>query len=280
MRTYLDCIPCFFKQALKAAKIAGADKNTQKKVLDELSKLIPKLSLGATPPEMGRIVYQLVGNLTKNNDPFKEIKKNSNEFALNLYPELKKKIARSEDRILTAIRLAIAGNVIDYGAPNPFDIEEEIENCLKKDFAIFDYPEFKQALDNAKSVLYLGDNAGEIVFDKILIEELKKETIYAVRDKPIINDVLIEDAYDCGIDKVAKIISNGSDAPGTILNLCSPEFLEVYNKAPLIISKGQGNFETLSEAKKPIFFLIKVKCPVIAKDLGCKVNDIILKSNL
>ena len=279
MRTYLDCIPCFFTQALKAARIAGADGNMQKKILDEVSKLVPDFPLDSTPPEMGRIVYQLVNKLTGNEDPFREIKKDSNQLILNLYPKLKMMVENSKDRVLTAISLATVGNIIDYGAPTSFEIEEEVANCLKSNFAVFDYSEFKQALDNAESILYLGDNAGEIVFDKLLIEELGKETIYVVRNKPIINDVLIEDAHDCGIDKIARVISSGSDAPGTVLNLCSREFLEIYHKAPLIISKGQGNFETLSEERAPIFFLLKVKCPVIAKDMGCKVNDMILKSN-
>jgi len=280
MRTYLDCIPCFFVQALKAARIAGADENMQKKILDEVSKLVPDFPLESTPPEMGRIVYQLVSKLTGNEDPFREIKKSSNQLILNLYPKLKMMVKNSEDRLLTAIKLATAGNIIDYGAPASFEIEEEVANCLKSNFAVFDYLEFKQALDNTKSVLYLGDNAGEIVFDKLLIEELGKNIIYVVKDKPIINDALIEDARDCGIDKIARVISSGSDAPGTVLNLCSREFLEIYHEAPLIISKGQGNFETLSEEKAPIFYLLKVKCPVIAKDIGCKVNDMILKSNL
>jgi len=280
MRTYLDCIPCFFAQALRAARIAGADENIQKKILDEVSKLVPDLPLDSTPPEMGRIVYQLINKLTGNEDPFREIKKSSNQLILNLYPKLKMMVENSEDRLLTAIKLATAGNIIDYGAPTSFEIEEEVANCRKSDFTVFDYSEFKQALDSTESILYLGDNAGEIVFDKLLIEEMEKNIIYVVRDKPIINDALIEDARDCGVDKIARVISSGSDAPGTVLNLCSREFLEIYHKAPLIISKGQGNFEALSEETAPIFYLLKVKCPVIAKDIGCKVNDLILKSNL
>ena len=280
MRTYLDCIPCFFTQALKAARIAGADENMQKKILGEVSKLVPEFPLDSTPPEMGRAVYQLVNKLTGNEDPFREIKKSSNHLILNLYPKLKLMVENSEDRLLTAIKLATTGNIIDYGAPTSFEIEEEVADCLKSDFTVFDYSEFKQALDSTESILYLGDNAGEIVFDKLLIEKLGKNIIYVVRNKPIINDALIEDARDCGIDKIAKVISSGSDAPGTVLNLCSREFLEIYRKAPLIISKGQGNFETLSEERAPIFFLLKVKCPVIAKDIGCRVSDMILKSNI
>jgi len=259
---------------------------TQKKVLDELSRLIPKIGLNSTPPEIGRIIYQLVSKITGEKDPFKEIKQKSNKQSLELYPDLKAKIETSNDRLLTAVRLAIAGNVIDYGVQNHFVIEEEIENCLQRDFAIFDYGDFKEALDKTDRILYLADNAGEVVFDKILIEEIRKldsprgrQIFYVVRDRPVINDALVEDAHACGIKKVAEVVSSGSDAPGTILELCSQEFLKLYEQARMIISKGQGNFEALSDEDKPIFFLLKAKCSVIAKDIGCRTGDVILKSN-
>lgn len=280
MKTYLECIPCFFKQALIASQIAGADEVTQKKVLDKLSQMIPDFSLEQKPPEMGKDIYALVRDVTGNPDPFKEIKYRFNKIALNLYPNLKKKVKESKDPLLTAIRLSIAGNVIDYGTPNSFNVDDEINDILKKDFAIFDYEKFKNALANTSQILYLADNAGEVVFDKILIEELNKEIIYVVRDKPIINDALIEDALFCGMDKIAKVISSGSDAPGTILEYCSKDFLEIYKNSKLIISKGQGNFEALSEETKPLFFLFKAKCYCSAKDVGCNIGDIILKSAL
>jgi len=280
MKMSLDCIPCFLRQALKASRIAGADEDTQKKILNKLSALIPKFLLENTPPEVGKEVYQIVGDLTGDEDPFKAIKEESNKLALSLYPDLKIKLTKSKDKISSAIKLAVVGNTIDYGAPNHFDVKKEIESCFKKDFAIFDYQKFLRSLSIAKSVLYIGDNAGETVFDKILIEQLGKKVVYAVRDKPIINDALISDAYACGINKIAKVISSGSDMPGTIPSLCSPDFLKIYNSNSLIISKGQGNFETLSEERKPMFFLFKVKCSAVAKKLGCKINDLILKSNL
>jgi uncharacterized protein with ATP-grasp and redox domains len=280
MKTYLECIPCFFKQALIASQIAGADEVTQKKVLDKLSQMIPDFSLEQKPPEMGKDIYALVRDVTGNPDPFKEIKYRFNKIALNLYPNLKKKVKESKDPLLTAIRLSIAGNVIDYGTPNSFNVDDEIDDILKKDFAVFDYEKFKNALANTSKILYLADNAGEVVFDKILIEELNKEIIYVVRDKPIINDALIEDALFCGMDKIAKVISSGSDAPGTILEYCSKDFLDIYKNSKLIISKGQGNFEALSEETKPLFFLFKAKCYCSAKDVGCNIGDIILKSAL
>ena len=287
MKTYLECIPCFFKQALEVSKLSGANETIQKEVLDKLSRLIPEIRLSSTPPEMGRVIYRLVSKITGTRDPFREIKKKSNKQALELYPELRAKIETSNDRLLTAVRLAIAGNVIDYGAQNNFIIEEEIENCLNRDFAIFDYGDFRETLDKADQILYLADNAGEVVFDKVLIEEIKKldasrkrKIFYVVRDKPVINDALVEDAHACGIDDVAEVLSCGSDAPGTILDLCSQEFLRLYENAGMVISKGQGNFEALSEEDKPIFFLLKAKCTVIAKDIGCSFGDMILKCNI
>jgi len=288
MRTYLDCIPCFYRQALDAARIAGADKLIQKKIIDELSLLIPNFTLETAPPEIGRVVYSLVGKISGVKDPFKEIKENSNKFALKLYPELKQEINNSEDRLLTAVKLSIIGNIIDYGAKNSLNVVEEIDHLFQGNFIInnennsttFKYNQFKEALNKVDTIIYLADNAGEVVFDRLLIEELVeelgKQVIYVVRGKPIINDALIEDALFCGINEIAKIISSGSDAPGTLLKYCSPEFIRLYQKAELIISKGQGNYEALSEEDKPIFFLFRAKCPVIADDVDCNVGDMVL----
>jgi len=289
MKTYLDCIPCFFKQALEAARMAGAGKMMQKRVLDELGMVLPEFSLNSSPPEMGRIIYGLVKRITQKDDPYLKIKEKSNKLALNIYGKLKKKINYSDDSLLMAVELAIAGNIIDYGVKNSLNVDAELarildeeENAIKKENkTIFDYAKFKRALILAKTILYLADNAGETVFDRILIEEIKKfdankRIIYAVKEKPVINDALIEDALACGIDKIAEVISSGSDAPGTVLSLCSKEFLAVYRKVDMVISKGQGNFEALSGAQRSVFFLFMAKCPVIAKDVGCKVGDIIL----
>ena len=284
MKTYLDCIPCFFKQALEAARLTGARPSAQKRILNELSKEVLKFKLESSPPEMGRILYGLVKKITKKADHFKQIKKKSNEFALSLYPRLKRKVEQSQDRLATAIELAIAGNIIDYGVKNSLDIAQEIEKIFNEEKRIihrekeglFAYPAFKRALKKAKEILYLADNAGEVVFDRVLIEELDKKIIYAVRSKPVINDALIEDAIFCGIDKYAQIITTGCDAPGVVLELCSKKFRKIYREAELIISKGQGNFEALAGQRRPIFFLFKAKCPVVAKHLGCKLGDIIL----
>jgi len=258
------------------------------RIIDELSQLIPNFSLETAPPEMGRAIYSLVGKISGVKDPFKDIKENSNKFALKLYPKLKQEINNSEDRLLTAVKLSIIGNIIDYGAKNSLDVPKEIDYLFQGNFAInsennsttFEYNQFKESLDKVNTIIYLADNAGEVVFDRLLIEELVKElgkeVIYVVKGKPIINDALIEDAIFCRINKAAKITSSGSDAPGTILKYCSPEFIELYQDAELIISKGQGNYEALSEEDRLIFFLFRAKCPVIAEDVGCNVGDMVL----
>ena len=279
MRTYLECLPCFMEQALRASRIATHDETKIKRVLDEVGRMLSSIPIESTPPETGKIIYQKVSEITGIQDPYKEIKKKSTETALTLYPSLKNEIKKGQNTLLTAIRIAIAGNVIDFGANSHFNIEQEIEEILKKDFAICDYEKFKAKLNESNEILYIGDNAGECVFDRVLIEEMKKPVTYVVRDVPIINDATYEDAVQAGIDKVATIISSGTDAPGTILETCNPEFKKVYDGAKFIISKGQGNYEALSNERGPIFFLLKVKCHIIANDIGVDKGDIVLKKS-
>ena len=173
--------------------------------------------------------------------------------------------------------MAIAGNIIDFGPNRKFDLKEEIDHTRGKAFAVYDYERFKIDLSRAKSVLYLGDNAGECVFDRVLLETMDKPATYVVREKPVINDATLADARKAGIDGVAELISSGTDAPGTLLETCNEAFLRLYRNAEIVISKGQGNYEALSGENRAIFFLLKVKCPVIADHLELKVGDIVLK---
>ncbi|MDD4941165.1 MAG: ARMT1-like domain-containing protein [Candidatus Omnitrophica bacterium] len=290
MKTCLDCIPCFFRQMLEATRLIGASPKQQKRVIDAFAKKIPGLSLQASPPEIAQWSYRLLKKVSFRADPYLEIKRKSNRCAMRLFGKLKDKVERSQDRLLTAVELAIAGNIIDFGAKNNLDVKEELKKILEQEQkaaqrrSLFHYAEFRRVLKAAKNILYLADNAGEIVFDRILIEEMKKEyqdtsIVYAVKAKPVINDALMEDAHACGIHKSARVVSNGADAPGTILAACSKEFRRLFASADMIISKGQGNFESLSAEKRPIFFLFMVKCPVVAQETGCKMGSIVLLFN-
>ena len=264
-------------QALNTAKIVAAEKEKIHKVMKQICLFLPTMSLDVTPSEFGREVYRIVSTVTGIKDPFREMKTQHTQQALRLYPKLKELILSSEDPLLTAIRISIAGNVIDFGTTQKFDMEKDLDEILKMDFAINHYLEFCEALNKANTILFIGDNAGETVFDRLLIEKLGKPVMYAVRERPIINDAIFEDAVEAGIDKVAEIFSSGCDAPGCILSLCSDEFLELYNSAELIISKGQGNYEGLSDEHRPIFFLLKAKCSVVAADIGVPQGSILLK---
>ncbi|MGA1869959.1 MAG: damage-control phosphatase ARMT1 family protein [bacterium] len=288
MRTYLECIPCFFRQALEVAKTSGLDEAHQKVLIDEVAKLVPSFALSTSPPEKARLIYKIIHQITGERDPFYEIKERSNRLILDLYPQLKERVEKSDDRLLTAIELAIIGNIIDYGVSTYDEVEKGIKRLIHDctmysgEKAIFEYERFRSSLDRARMILYLADNAGEIVFDKLLIEELKsrgKEIIVAVKEEPVINDALTKDALDCGIDQYARIISSGMDAPGTILRMCSQSFLEHFYKADLIISKGQGNYETLNEVNAPLFFMFMVKCAIVAQHIGCNLYNIILQGS-
>jgi hypothetical protein len=265
------------QQAYRGASIATNDEQKIKKVLDSVGEMIKSIPMDNTPPETGNIVYQKIREITGNNDPYSKIKTSNISEALELYPMLKDIVKNSDDRLLTAIRIAIAGNVIDFGVNKTFNIKDDIQKILKQDFAIFNYDDFKKHLQRAETILYLGDNAGESVFDRLLIEELNKPMVFVVREVPVINDCVVEDAIASGLDKVSKIISSGSTAPATILNLCNAKFLERFEKADLIISKGQGNYEGLSGVDRSVFFMLKAKCRVIARNLRVNEDDIVLK---
>lgn len=292
MNVYLECIPCFFKQAIEASRLSKASAEKQIRILREIAKKISTAELSCSPPEMGKIVYGSVRKVTRSQDPYKKIKIKSNKLALALYPKLTSSIQRSKNSLLKAVRLAIAGNIIDYGVKNSLDIDAELSRILNMEDrairdenpALFNFNAFQKSVKDSKTILYIGDNAGEIVFDKLLITEIKrlykdKSIFYAVRGKPIINDALKEDAMQCGLGDVARIISSGLDIPGTVLSLCSRKFLDIYRKADMVISKGQGNFEALSDKSKNIFFLFMAKCLVLARHINCKIGDIILYKN-
>ncbi len=279
MKTYLDCIPCVMQQALRAGRMATSDENKLKQILDETAAMVQTISMQATPAETGAKVYHIVSKVTGVADPYKEIKQQHIRETKAIYPELEKIVAASDDKLLTAIKIAIAGNVIDLGVNKAFDIVRDAKSILEQEFAIFDYDAFKKQLAKSKNILYLGDNVGESVFDILLIKELKKPVEYAVRAIPIINDVTREDAIASGIDQVAEIVDSGCKSPGVILSQNTPEFLELFNTADLVISKGQGNFEGLSSCSRQVFFLLKAKCRIISNHLGVAEGSIILKEH-
>jgi len=281
MKTYLDCTPCFFRQALSATRRAVEDPERQENIMRMVMEQLSQADYSKSPPHLARDMYRLIKTESGDVDPFKDIKHESNRLVEDLYPELKDIVAQSPNPLETAVKLAIAGNVIDFGANHAVssvDIHRSIDEALHVSLGENAFDNFHISVSKARNVLYIGDNAGEIVFDRLLIEQLLPQNIvYAVRGFPVINDVTLEDAKEVGMDKIVEVIHNGLDAPGTVLVECSDSFMREYDKADLVIAKGQGNYETLNDEKKHIFFMMKVKCPVVSSDVGLPVNSMMLR---
>jgi hypothetical protein len=259
-------MPCFLQQAIKCASLLNLSSDQTKKVVDRVAMQIPNLCIEKSPPWNSRIIYDEIHKVTGVDDPFFEIKKQSNQQAMQLYDMAKKRIQQSESPLKMAIRMAAAGNVIDYGTQHTMpEIITAFNNSLDQPFSVFCFESFQKRLKAANKILFLADNAGEIVFDRLLLENIQKPVTFAVRGLPIINDALHQDAIDVGIDRIAKITDNGAGYPGTVLEKCSESFRQTFETSDFIISKGQGNFETLCDVDAPICMIFMVKCQQVVQ---------------
>ena len=276
MRTYLDCYPCLLGQALEASRRAGADAEAQREILREVLKLLEGIPPQSVPPEINRVVHRLVREAMGNADPYEEAKWRSTDEALSLLPWMKRQVQDAPDRLEAAARFAIAGNIIDAIPGRQYDLREEIRRVLDKPLTINHLDGLRSALEAAEWVLYLADNAGETVCDRPLLELIEAPVTYAVKGSPVANDATLEDALAAGVDQEAKLMSTGSDAAGTLLETCSIGFRETFREAPMIIAKGQANYECLSELGPRVFFLLQAKCPVLARDVGVPTGSTIL----
>jgi uncharacterized protein with ATP-grasp and redox domains len=263
------------RQALDAARYCDVDERLQKVILDRVLELLHRVEPGSTPPEIGSEVHRIVQEVAGNRDPYKDIKEKSTSEALSLFPRWQTCLSESDNPLDTALRLSVAGNIIDFGPSATYDLEGTVDRVLEQPFAIDDQVPFRERLTGVEHVLFMADNAGETVLDRLLIEALDMPVFYAVKGGPILNDATMDDAMDAGIDQVAEIVSTGANTTGTILDSCSEEFLNLYKSSDLVVSKGQANYETLSEMGSKIFFLLQTKCPVIARDVGVPMNSIV-----
>jgi len=276
MKTYFDCIPCAIRQVLDSVRMITDDETVHEQIVREVLMLWQDMDMRQSPPAIAQRVHRIVRRITGVTDPYLEIKERYNRLALKMVRELEQKVAASADPIETAIRLAIAGNIIDFGVNSTVNedmVAETISRSLTDPLDLEAVADFKEAIDQAQDILYLADNAGEIVFDRLLIEQMPREKVtLTVRGAPILNDVLRADAEMVGLTELVEVIDNGADVPGTILELCSDAFRQRFEQADLIISKGQGNFETLNDSDRDIFFLLRPKCAVLARHLNCELG--------
>ena len=275
MTAPLDCIPCFLRNALSMARSATSDPVVHEQIMREALSIASTWHQEDTAPLISQKIHRRLHELTGIRDPYAEVKRCCNRLALELLPEFRSRTASARDPLAYAVRLAIAGNVIDL-AINDRLTEEDIRSALSQILAepfSGDIDRFRTELSTARRVLYLTDNAGEIVFDRLLIEQFPVAHItVAVRGGPVLNDATLADAYVAGLEEIAEVIDTGSDVPGTILEECRPAFQGYYKRADVIVSKGQGNFETLRHARENICFLLRIKCLVVAAQTGLAIG--------
>jgi damage-control phosphatase, subfamily I len=279
MNTHLDCIPCLFRQALDAARLVSDDAAVHERILREVMGWLSDLDMQSPPPLLAQRIHRLLRETACTEDPYREMKVRQNRMAKELLPRYRAEIAAAADPLDAAVRLAVAANLIDMGAKtgwNEADVPRELERSAQTPLS-GDLEALRSAIAQTRRILYLADNAGEIVFDRLLIEQLPRARVTAVvRGSPVINDATRADALEAGLDELVEIIDNGSDAPGTLLEDCSVEFQRRFAEADLILAKGQGNFETLVNEPGNIFFLFRIKCPVTAGMVGQPVGTHVL----
>ena len=271
MQTSFDCLPCFIRQAVDAARAFSADEALREKIVREVLGWASEMDFSRPPALIGGRIHRRLRELTGRTDPYREEKDLQNQMALRLLPRLEEEVAASADPVWTAARLAIAGNLIDLGVSGKFseeDLLRDLHDALDGPFA-GPREAFLKEVEGAERILYLADNAGEIVFDGLLIDRLSPERVtLAVRGTPVLNDATLADAETAGLAGRVETVENGSDLPGTLLEECSEEFRRRFARADLILAKGQGNFETLSGRDANVVFLFKAKCSVVARRAG------------
>lgn len=280
MEIFFDCLPCMLRQVLEATRMSTDKTEMLRKIMDDAISVLSHYKVYRNAPEICREMHKVVKTHTGVLDPYSQIKQRDIQTALQLYPKLRQFVDSQQDRLYWAIKTAATGNILDSAIYSGYDIEKNIDEEILKPFALCDMSVFIQQLEATKNILVIGDNAGETVFDCMLLKQLPGlELTYAVRSAPILNDATIEDAQISGIGRYARIISTGCDAPGVLLDGCSEEFLDIFYGADIVISKGQGNYESLSDCDRDIFFLLKAKCPVLAGLLDVDLNEYVFKFN-
>ena len=278
MKATLDCLACIPVQAVRAARMATDDPVLQRRILDECVALMPGMDMAESPASLSQVAYEIAKAVSGNQDPYAAARREQNAFALAMESDLRERARGSEDPLAAALHLAAAGNIIDLGTQREqaIDVHAAIEQVMRERFAVDHTDAFRTSLAQCDNLLYLLDNAGEIVFDKILIEELLKHTTVTavVKAGPIINDVVMADAKQVGLTDVCEVIDNGGAFVGSPLNRIPARFLERMHQADVILGKGQGNYETVDEFPGDVFLILRAKCAVVAAHMGIEYGQV------
>lgn len=286
MKVHLDCVACQQRQALKILRLINDNQELHQQVLRNVMVHLSESDWDTDPMSMMKGIHDMITHETGARDPYKEVKYRSNNEILQLYPTLQKYVNTGDDPLLIACKLAIGGNIMDFGAKDHFDIEETIQHVLQTDFGVNDYRKLKGSLESASSLLLFADNAGEIVFDKLLLEtilqhgHLDKITV-VVKERPILNDATREDLKQVGLTDLPYLhvqfvntLPHGKNQAAWI----PPEVKTWIQEHDVAISKGQANYEMMSEWPG-LFFLLIAKCQIVADHAGTDNGAMILKYN-
>lgn len=276
-KIYFECYPCLLRQVLDAINFLELDEGTTKEILNKSMQDLMNMEEDFTSSEIAAQIHQNIIQKANGVDPYQNVKIMSLEKAAEQLDYARERIISATDPLETALKICTAGNIIDYGPAADFDLKNAIEHVLGTPFSRFDYKAFKSTLGYAERILFLGDNAGETLFDKLLIEQIAKPLDYVVKSAPIMNDALREDAELTKFPDYVTIVENGTAIQGTVLSQCSAEFLQKYEMADMIIAKGMANFETLPTERDRAFFLLKIKCKPISKLAGLPYGSFVLK---
>ncbi len=280
MQTALECLPCFLNQARLIAQQVTDDPAHQLEAMRIAARHLAACDMRLTPPEQNRIMADAIGAYLGEANPYAEAKRRYNALCLAGYPALREYVFSAPDPLDAAVRVAAVGNILDLSIFAEVSIQAALEAAQITPLATNHLPRLRQDLAAAQNILILGDNAGEIVFDLSLAELLSQHAhvFYAVKAGPTANDVTREDAEQVGMARFATVIDNGTTIMGTPLARCSEAFLDAFHRADVILSKGQGNYETLSETDANLYFIVRAKCAVVARMLGVEVGAVVLKA--
>jgi hypothetical protein len=278
-----ECIGCITAQSKRVCEAIHADEMLSEKIISYVETALKNADFTLSPPVIAAPLYEHMAVLANTDDLYEEQKQHASEQAKTYIPFLEETIQNSDDPIIAILKTAVVGNVIDLAAEVSFDLHEAIMSVFNMPFAHDDTEILRSTLSRAKTLLYIGDNAGEHIFDALAIRFLQKlypqlSITYMVRGNPIINDVTMREAYEAGIEKICTVMDSGVPTPGFVYELASYEAQKCFNSADLIIAKGMGNYECMTpQQRHTICFLLKVKCSVVAASLNHEIGDIICK---
>lgn len=277
------CVECIINQSRRVAETIGADETLSNDLISTVEQMSYDFPFSQTPPEVASDVYEKMAEIAHKEDLYEEVKQHSTESAIQFLPLLRREIETSSNILLTATKVAVAGNVIDLAAEVTFDLDEEIAKIFDTEFSHNDFTLLQASLEEARTVLYIGDNVGEHIFDYLYIETLQKlypqlEISYMVRGGAIINDVTMKEAQEAGFDNLCHLVDSGVNTPGFVYERANEKSQKLFDEADMVIAKGMGNYECLSPTHRGnLVFLLKIKCTVVAASLEKEVGDIVCK---